>query len=66
MRHSAREVMVCSLSGIAAIHDAFELYGRPKMYSWDPRDAQSMMFAYPSGPNRDVRLLALLVFVSQC
>lgn len=35
-----------------AIHDAFELYGRPKMYSWDPRDPVSMMFAYPIGPDK--------------
>lgn len=58
--------MVCSHRGVAAVHDAFELYGRPKMYSWDPRDVQSMMFAYPIGPNRDVRLPALLDFVSLC
>lgn len=38
-----------------AIHDAFELYGRPKMYSWDPRDSVSMMFAYPIGPEKQVR-----------
>ena len=38
-----------------AIHDAFELYGRPEMYSWDPRDPASMMFAYPIGPERQVR-----------
>jgi len=37
-----------------AIHDAFELYGRPKMYSWDPRDSASMMFAYPIGPEKQV------------
>jgi len=38
-----------------AIHDAFELYGRPKMYSWDPRDSVSMMFGYPIGPEKQVR-----------
>ena len=38
-----------------AIHDAFELYGRPKMYSWDPRDSVSMMFAYPIGPEKQAR-----------
>jgi len=38
-----------------AIHDAFELYGRPKIYSWDPRDSVSMMFAYPIGPEKQVR-----------
>lgn len=38
-----------------AVHDAFELYGRPAMYSWDPRDSVSMMFAYPIGPEKQVR-----------
>lgn len=37
-----------------AFHDSFSLYGRPKAYSWDPRDVSSMMFAYPAGPSRDV------------
>jgi hypothetical protein len=37
------------------IHDAFELYGRPKTYSWDPRDPISMMSAYPTGPEKHVR-----------
>ncbi|KAI0649070.1 hypothetical protein C8Q79DRAFT_1007637 [Trametes meyenii] len=45
------------LRWIIAIHDAFTLYGRPTMYSWDPRDAGSMMFAYPIGPNRDLLFL---------
>ncbi|KAI9066236.1 hypothetical protein FKP32DRAFT_1673985 [Trametes sanguinea] len=45
------------LRWIIAIHDAFELYGRPRMYSWDPRDPKSMMFAYPIGPNRDLLFL---------
>ncbi|EJF64913.1 hypothetical protein DICSQDRAFT_159886 [Dichomitus squalens LYAD-421 SS1] len=45
------------LRWIIGIHDAFELYGRPKMYSWDPRDSQSMMFAYPIGPHRDLLFL---------
>ncbi|KAI0635974.1 hypothetical protein C8Q77DRAFT_1155712 [Trametes polyzona] len=45
------------LRWIIAIHDAFELYGRPRMYSWDPRDPNSMMFAYPIGPNRDLLFL---------
>ena len=45
----------------SALHDAFELYGRPKSYTWDPRDPLSMMFAYPVGPSRDVR--AYLAFV---
>ena len=38
-----------------AIHDAFQLYGRPEMYSWDPRDPVSMMFAYPIGPEKYAR-----------
>ena len=37
-----------------AIHDAFSLYGRPRAYSWDPRDEASMMYAYPVGSARDV------------
>lgn len=37
-----------------ALHDAFSLYGRPRAYSWDPRDEASMMYAYPVGPARDV------------
>lgn len=44
------------LTGVSALHDAFELYGRPKPYTWDPRDPVSMMFAYPVGPTRDVRV----------
>ena len=43
------------LTLVPALHDAFELYGRPKAYTWDPRDPVSMMFAYPVGPARDVR-----------
>ncbi|KAI0749814.1 hypothetical protein C8Q80DRAFT_1232578 [Daedaleopsis nitida] len=45
------------LRWIISIHDAFELYGRPRIYSWDPRDVQSMMFAYPIGPHRDLLFL---------
>lgn len=41
---------------LAAFHDSFSLYGRPRAYSWDPRDLASMMFAYPAGPSRDVSL----------
>lgn len=37
-----------------ALHDAFELYGRPEAWTWDPRDPISLMFAYPVGPNKDV------------
>ncbi|THH13046.1 hypothetical protein EW146_g7123 [Bondarzewia mesenterica] len=35
------------LRWILALHDSFQLYGRPKQYSWDPRDPASLMFAYP-------------------
>ncbi|KAI0091193.1 hypothetical protein BDY19DRAFT_1055339 [Irpex rosettiformis] len=45
------------LKWLVAIHDAFELYGRPRMYSWDPRDPRSMMFAYPIGPSKDLLFL---------
>ncbi|KAH7913573.1 hypothetical protein BJ138DRAFT_1058757 [Hygrophoropsis aurantiaca] len=45
------------LKWVVALHDAFELYGRPKSYSWDPRDLNSMMFAYPVGPGRDLLFL---------
>lgn len=40
------------------IHDAFELYGRPRLYGWDPRDPRSMMFAYPIGQNKEVGLIS--------
>jgi hypothetical protein len=42
------------LTGFVGIHDAFELYGRPKAYTWDPRDSLSLMFAYPIGQHKDV------------
>ncbi|KAG6334647.1 hypothetical protein ID866_4443 [Astraeus odoratus] len=45
------------LKWLIAIHDAFELYGRPKAYTWDPREQLSMMFAYPVGPGRDLLFL---------
>lgn len=45
-----------------ALHDAFELYGRPDHWTWDPRDTISLMFAYPVGPKKDVRAVAHLVF----
>ena len=38
------------------LHDAFELYGRPQRYTWDPRDPVSMMFGYPAGPYKEVRI----------
>ncbi|KZV88890.1 hypothetical protein EXIGLDRAFT_678466 [Exidia glandulosa HHB12029] len=41
------------LKWLVAMHDAFQLYGRPAAYTWDPREPQSMMFAYPVGPLRD-------------
>lgn len=46
-----------------AIHDAFELYGRPNAWTWDPRDTQSLMFAYPVGAQRDVSHLVFLTRV---
>ncbi|KAI0685511.1 hypothetical protein BC835DRAFT_1421155 [Cytidiella melzeri] len=45
------------LKWLTGIHDAFELYGRPRLYSWDPRDPRSMMFAYPIGPHKDMLFL---------
>ncbi|KIJ13455.1 hypothetical protein PAXINDRAFT_170519 [Paxillus involutus ATCC 200175] len=45
------------LKWLVALHDAFELYGRPKPYTWDPRDPLSTMFAYPVGPARDLLFL---------
>ena len=52
----SRFMCIHLLIGASALHDAFELYGRPKPYTWDPRDPLSMMFAYPVGPARDVSL----------
>ncbi|KAI6042615.1 hypothetical protein EDC04DRAFT_2968693 [Pisolithus marmoratus] len=45
------------LKWLVAIHDAFALYGRPKSYTWDPRESISMMFAYPIGPDKDLLFL---------
>ncbi|KAG2754426.1 hypothetical protein P692DRAFT_20898043 [Suillus brevipes Sb2] len=45
------------LKWLVALHDAFELYGRPKAYTWDPRDPVSLMFAYPVNPGRDLLFL---------
>ncbi|KAK7690672.1 hypothetical protein QCA50_005771 [Cerrena zonata] len=45
------------LKWLIGFHDAFELYGRPRMYSWDPREPQSMMFAYPIGPHKELLFL---------
>lgn len=41
------------LKWIVGIHDAFNLYGRPTSYTWNPRDHGSLMFAYPVGPHKD-------------
>lgn len=43
------------LKWVIAFHDAFGLYGRPQAWTWDPRDAQSLMFAYPVGEHKEVR-----------
>ena len=40
---------------LSALHDAFELYGRPDAWDWDPRNPVSLMFAYPVGHNKSVR-----------
>ncbi|KAJ6508021.1 hypothetical protein C8R47DRAFT_1174345 [Mycena vitilis] len=45
------------LKWIVALHDAFQLYGRPQGWTWDPRDSASLMFAYPVGPHRDLLFL---------
>ncbi|KAG5651366.1 hypothetical protein H0H81_008935 [Sphagnurus paluster] len=45
------------LKWVVALHDAFELYGRPDAWTWDPRDPISLMFAYPVGPSKDLLFL---------
>ncbi|TFY80845.1 hypothetical protein EWM64_g3163 [Hericium alpestre] len=45
------------LKWVIGLHDTFHLYGRPRQYTWDPRDPISLMFAYPVGPNRDLLFL---------
>ncbi|KAG6910858.1 hypothetical protein DXG01_007174 [Tephrocybe rancida] len=45
------------LRWLIALHDAFELYGRPDAWTWDPRNPVSLMFAYPVGPNKDLLFL---------
>lgn len=50
-------LIVSILTIMIGIHDAFALYGRPRLYNWDPRDPRGMMFAYPVGENKDVRFL---------
>ncbi|KAI0303795.1 hypothetical protein B0F90DRAFT_1326973 [Multifurca ochricompacta] len=42
-----------TIKWLIAFHDSFSLYGRPRVYSWNPHDPVSMMFAYPAGPARD-------------
>ncbi|KAF4613981.1 hypothetical protein D9613_007907 [Agrocybe pediades] len=41
------------LKWVVALHDAFELYGRPDAWTWDPRDPVSLMFGYPVGPQKE-------------
>ena len=49
------------------LHDAFELYGRPEAWTWDPRDPVSLMFGYPVGPQKDVSPpLAYFLFDINC
>ncbi|KAJ7285099.1 hypothetical protein C8J57DRAFT_709501 [Mycena rebaudengoi] len=45
------------LKWVVALHDAFQLYGRPQGWTWDPRDPAGMMFGYPVGPHRDLLFL---------
>ncbi|KZT29755.1 hypothetical protein NEOLEDRAFT_1144853 [Neolentinus lepideus HHB14362 ss-1] len=45
------------LKWLIAIHDSFELYGRPNAYIQDPRDPLSLMFAYPVGQHKDLLFL---------
>ncbi|KIK62928.1 hypothetical protein GYMLUDRAFT_41206 [Collybiopsis luxurians FD-317 M1] len=45
------------LKWVIAFHDAFHLYGRPQAWTWDPRDPESLMFAYPVGPHKDLLFL---------
>ncbi|KAH9481606.1 CCR4-NOT transcriptional complex subunit [Psilocybe cubensis] len=41
------------LKWIVGLHDAFELYGRPEAWTWDPRDPVSLMFGYPVGAQKE-------------
>ncbi|KAF9052500.1 hypothetical protein BDZ89DRAFT_1125915 [Hymenopellis radicata] len=45
------------LKWVVAYHDAFQLYGRPQAWTWDPREPTSLMFAYPVGPDKDLLFL---------
>lgn len=47
-----------------ALHDAFQLYGRPEAWTWDPRDPASLMFGYPVGPQKEVNSPCWLNFVT--
>lgn len=38
------------LRWLVGFHDAFGLYGRPAHYDWDPKNPQSLFFAYPHAP----------------
>ena len=62
-RSEAIRVFVPFKTTMIALHDAFELYGRPAQWMWDPRDIISLMFAYPVGPSKDVRVVIHLVFL---
>ncbi|KAG1822449.1 uncharacterized protein BJ212DRAFT_1539526 [Suillus subaureus] len=45
------------LKWLVALHDAFELYGHPKAYAWDPCNPVLLTFAYPVNPGRDLLFL---------
>ncbi|GAA5821219.1 hypothetical protein JCM11251_004519 [Rhodosporidiobolus azoricus] len=45
------------LHWIVALADVFKLYGRPRNFSFDPRDPNSPYFALPIGPHRDRQFL---------
>lgn len=45
------------LQWIIGFADAFKLYGRPRTFSYDPRDPSSLYFALPVGPHRDRQFL---------
>ena len=48
----ATSAWVEMLKWLIGFHDCFNLYGRPKAYSWDPRDPKSLFFSYPIGPQK--------------
>ncbi|GAA6027998.1 hypothetical protein JCM8097_001822 [Rhodosporidiobolus ruineniae] len=45
------------LHWIVGLSDVFKLYGRPRNFSFDPRDPSSFYFALPIGPHRDRQFL---------